>query len=502
MQRRLFLGASAAALAGIHHLPAWAAGPAWQRPAPFGEHPALQPLRGLSGQDLACERPHIEGRLPPGLRGTLYRNGPALFERAGQRYDHWFDGDGLVQAWRFDGAGTVSHQARFVQTAKLRAEAAAGEFLVPAFGTAIAPKRPVRGPDDMNVANTSVLPLPGRLLALWEGGSAYEMDRDTLATRGPVAWSGELAGLPFSAHPKVEPDGTVWNFGTGMGKMVLYQLSPAGELKRHALFDMPPCAMVHDFVVTQRYLAFLLPPLTLDMAAVRSGSSMAGAMRWQAAGQARSTRVLVVDKADFSRRRVHELPADLVFHFANGWDEGDWLTLDYVRNDETPELDTRLRSIAHGTFLRGGASVAALLRVNLRTGQHKIELGSDTVEFPRVDPRVVGRRHRVVFCPAALSAGHEDRFGFDAVLRLDRESGRRDSFVFGPEAVVEEQVFVPRPGSAREGDGWLIGAGYDLRWRASFASVFDAEHVSDGPLAVVRLPYAVPHAFHGAFAAG
>jgi carotenoid cleavage dioxygenase len=199
---------------------------------------------------------------------------------------------------------------------------------------------------------------------------------------------------------------------------------------------------------------------------------------------------------------VHELPADMVFHFANGWDDGDWLTLDYVRNDEAPELDTRLRSIAHGTFLRGGASVAALLRVNLRTGQHKIELGSDTVEFPRVDPRVVGRRHRVVFCPAALSAGHEDRFGFDAVLRLDRESGRRDSFVFGPEAVVEEQVFVPRPGSTREGDGWLIGAGYDLRWRASFASVFDAEHVGDGPLAVARLPYTVPHAFHGAFAAG
>lgn len=498
MQRRRFLTAGAALAA----LPAWAANTAWQRPAPFGDHPALQHLRGLQGQDLACERPHIEGRLPAGLRGTLYRNGPGLFERAGRRYEHWFDGDGLVQAWRFDGDGGVAHRARFVQTAKWRAEAAAGEFLVPAFGTAIAPRRPVRGPDDMNVANTSVLPLPGRLLALWEGGSAHALDPDTLATRGPVAWTPGLAGMPFSAHPKVEPDGTVWNFGSAWNQLVLYQLSAAGQLLRHAVVPMPPCAMVHDFVVTGRHLAFLLPPLSLDLAAVRSGAtSMAGAMRWQAAGQAQATRVLVVDKADFTRQRVFELPAEMVFHFANGFDDGDWLTLDYVHTDAAPQLDTRLRGFAHGHFTREPAAVPTLLRLNLRTGDHTRVAGSDAVEFPVVDPRVVGRRHRLVFCPAALGPGHAERFGHDALLRLDRDNGQRDAFVFGPDVVLEEHVFVPRPGSTREGEGWLVGAGFDLRWRGSFASVFDAEHLGDGPLAVARLPYAVPHAFHGAFAA-
>ncbi|HEX5686999.1 MAG TPA: carotenoid oxygenase family protein [Ideonella sp.] len=501
MQRRHFLSAGAAALVTPLALPAYAAGPAWQRPASFGDHAALQTMRGLQGQDLACDSASIEGQLPEGLRGTLYRNGPALFERAGQRYQHWFDGDGLVQAWRFDGTGSVSHRGRFVRTAKFQAEQAAGEFLLPAFGTAIRAKRPMRGPDDINVANTSVLPLPDRLLALWEGGSAYALDRDTLATRGPVRWSDELAGMPFSAHPKIEPDGTVWNFGTGMGKMVLYHLSATGELKRHAVFDMPPCAMVHDFVVTQRYLAFLLPPLTLDMDAVRAGGSFAGAMRWQAPGQARSTRVLVIDKADFERRRVFETPAEMVFHFANAWDDGDLLTLDYVRTPEAPVGEQRLRSIVHGDFRGSPSSQPALLRLNLRNGQHRSELGRDALEFPRVDPRVVGQRHRVVFYPAALGRDSAQRFGHDSVLRLDRDSGRRDAFTFGPDAVIEEHVFVPKPGGTREGEGWLVGAGHDLRWRASFASVFDAEHLSDGPLAVARLPYAVPHAFHGAFAA-
>jgi carotenoid cleavage dioxygenase-like enzyme len=36
----------------------------------------------------------IEGKLPKGLRGTLLRNGPGLFEVGGKRVDQPFDGDG------------------------------------------------------------------------------------------------------------------------------------------------------------------------------------------------------------------------------------------------------------------------------------------------------------------------------------------------------------------------------------------------------------------------
>lgn len=209
--------------------------------------------------------------------------------------------------------------------------------------------------------------------------------------------------------------------------------------------------------------------------------------------------MLVIDKADFERRRVYELPAEMVFHFANAWDDGDLLTLDYVRSADAPVGEQRRRGVVHGDYGPTTASTAALLQLDLRSGQHRVERGRDGLEFPRVDPRVVGQRHRFVYCPAALGPGSEQRFGFDSLLRLDRDSGRREAFTFGPEAVVEEHVFVPRPGSTREGEGWLVGAGYDLRWRASFASVFDAEHIADGPLAVARLPYAVPHAFHGQF---
>ena len=69
-----------------------------------------------------------------------------------------------------------------------------------------------------------------------------------------------------------------------------------------------------------------------------------------------------------------------------------------------------------------------------------------------------------------------------------------------PRAVlIEEQLLVPKPGSRREGQGWLLGTGFDVARQRSFCTVFDAEALSAGPLATIWLPYWVPLGFHGQF---
>lgn len=499
LQRRAFLG-RAGALASLTSLgaaPAWARDDAPSR-APFGSNPLLQPLGGWNnGQDRVAEGLRVEGRWPTALRGTLYRNGPGLMARDGQRYRHWFDGDGLVQAWHLDAAG-MRHTARFVQTKKFQVEQAAGEFLLPAFGTAIEARRPVRGSDDMNTANTSVTMQGGRLYALWEGGSAHELDPDTLHTLGPKAWAPELRGMPFSAHPKREPDGTLWNFGTFRGKLVLYQISARGELQRSRVLDLPTAAMVHDFVVTQRHIVFLLPPLSLDMAAVRQGASMVTAMRWQAQ---EAMRVVVIDKASLQVQRTLEAPAHLVFHFGNGWDDGQGtIRLDYVESDIDEFLSGRFNAVLGGMEAsHGSPSQARFMTIDLRQGRVHLQGRQESVEFPQVDPRVVGQRYRYVYAPT--QRGRHARWGFNAVQRLDLVRGHVDAFAFGADVVVEEQLLVPKPGSRREGEGWLLGTGFDARRQRSFASVFDAEAIGAGPLATVWLPSWAPFGFHGCFRA-
>lgn len=455
--------------------------------------PELAPLRGLSGQALDAPNVTIEGRLPTRLSGRYFRNGPGLMQRAGKRYRHWFDGDGLLQAWTLKD-GRVSHSARFVQTEKFRAEQEAGRFLLPAFGTAIPAERPVRGPDSVNVANTSVLMQGNSLYALWEGGSAYELDPATLATRGVKAWSDELRGMPFSAHPKVEADGTVWNFGTANGRLAVYQIGADGQVRRDAVLDVQAPAMLHDFAVSQRHLVFLLAPITMDWAAVRAGQSMLEAMRW---GAGQPTRVLVVDKADFSKRRVHEMPASHVFHFGNAWDDGRVLRVDYVQGQPLPEFNAAAEQMMRGERPTRADSTPRVLEINLLTGRLSVTARSEAVEFPVVDPRVVAQRHRFVWYPTSVDTGA--RWGFNALMRLDIDSGARERFSFGNDVVVEEHVLVPKPGSTREGEGWLVGMGYDVKRRRSFLSVFDAMRLAGGPLARAWLPYAVPYGFHGRF---
>lgn len=496
LARRQFLIRSAAGAAALGLLPvAAAARPDALSSQAFGSEPLLQPLRGsLDGLDRVAEGLRVRGRLPAGLRGSFYRNGPGLFERAGLRYRHWFDGDGLLQAWRFGDDG-VSHQARFVQTRKFQAEQAAGAFLLPAFGTAVPARLPVRGADDLNTANTSVTVQAGRLYALWEGGSATELDPQSLRTIGTRAWAPELQGAPFSAHPKREPDGSLWNFGTFAGQLLIYQIGADGRLLRRQLLKLPTAAMVHDFVVSEKHIAFLLPPLSLDMAAVRDGASFVNAMRWDAS---QAMRLLVIAKATLQPVKTLELPPALVFHFGNAWDDGDKLRISYVESDIEEFLSGRFNEALGGSASgHGAASTLRLLSADLRRGQLTIERRDESMEFPQVDPRVVARRHRFLYHP--LQTG--SRWGFNALQRVDLDRGRVDRFVFGDHIAVEEQLLVPRPGSRREGQGWLIGSGFNARTQRSFCTVFDAEAIAAGPLATVELPYAMPFGFHGHYEA-
>jgi len=371
-----------------------------------------------------------------------------------------------------------------------------GEFLLPAFGTALRAKRPLRAPDDVNTANTSVTVQAGKLYALWEGGSATELDPQTLHTLGTKAWAPELQGMPFSAHPKREPDGTLWNFGTFAGRLALYQIGADGQLKRWKVLQQQTAAMVHDFVVTERFLVFLLPPLTLDIDAVKAGRSMVGAMRWDAS---QPNRVLVIDKATLEPRLTLEMPPELVFHFGNGWDDGQGvIRLDYVHSDIDEFLSGRFNTVLRGERpATVGDASPRLLRIDLNRKSLQVQARPEQLEFPQVDPRVVGRRYRYVYAPT--QRGAQNAWGYNAIQRLDLERGQTEVFRFERPVMIEEQLLVPKPGSRREGQGWLIGTGFDVQRQRSFATVFDAEAIAAGPLATVWLPYWAPFGFHGHF---
>ena len=456
--------------------------------------PMLLGWKGVAVDQLAGEA-LIDGRLPAELRGTLYRNGPAVHERFGLRYRHWFDGDGMVQAFRFDGTG-ISHRGRVIQTPKFAQEAVAGRRLYPGFGTSVVRPASVREPDDLNAANISMLDHHGELLALWEGGSASQIDRETLAWQGFKSWSEGLQGAPFTAHPKVEPDGTLWAFGMSylprMG-VVLYHIAPDGRLVKAAMIDVDHIGMVHDFVVTERHLVIVIPPFIFEPEAIRDKAFL-DAFDWR---PAHGSRVLVVAKDDFSQRRWFQLPAGFGFHHGNGWEDAEGvIRFDHCIAADPSFLTERTRFIMRGEFRN--ATPERYTRFTLYPdGRADIETTPGWTEFPRVAPSVVGRRNRYVY-----TLGASDRAGDRWLWRVEKrdlQRGTLEVFDVGPGVIPEEHVFVSRRYPQKEDDGWLVGTFLDYERQVSGVAVFDACRIGDGPIARGRFEYPLPLGFHGHF---
>src|SRR2546425_9893955 len=136
----------------------------------------------------------LDGKLPEGLVGTLYRNGPGKNEVGGKPYAHLFDGDAMLSQFVFDG-DSVRYRNRHVRTTHYLAERAADRPLMRGYGQ----QRP-GGPlanafrTPANVANISVQYHSGNLLALYERGHPSLLDTDTLYTLGEDDFEGELKG--------------------------------------------------------------------------------------------------------------------------------------------------------------------------------------------------------------------------------------------------------------------------------------------------------------------
>ena len=467
--------------------------------------PRLTPYRGTA-TDLSCEALSIEGKLPADLRGRFYRNGPANFERGNERYQHWFDGDGMVQQFTFTGSA-VAHRGRLVRTSKFKAEQAAGKFLVPAFGTGIKPEIRVTGPDSMNTANTNAIEHAGRVLAMWEGGSAYDMNPATLDTRGPVTWQDGWAQMPFSAHPKLDPQGNLWNFGSAGDAFFTYQIDARGKLIKAQTAKLPidrktAGGMSHDMAITERYIIVPIPPVTLHFDLMAQGKFGADVMRVH---KSEALRIWVAPKDDISKALLFELPHEMVFHVGNAYERtgvnGTEIVMNYVGSTDDNFLAGAAVEIMRGVHAPGGSARMRTVTLNLATGKARVSTYEElSEEFPRLDPRFIGANARYVVTPASWRASATDA-NFHGIQVRDVDSGKATRFDYGDQFTVEEHIVIARPGSTRELDGWIMGSAFDIKSQRTCVSVFDAANVNNGPIARAWLPYWLPLGFHGNFTA-
>lgn len=459
----------------------------------------------------------VDGAVPPELRGTLLRNGPGVFE-VGADTLNFFDAHALVAGLCFDD-GAVRLRATIVDSALWKEERAAGRMtrrrpftnLPGTFANAFKLEL------GNNVAH-DVYAYGGKVVVSNDPGHVA-LDPATLATVGEERWNASAPrGTLMSPMPRVDPVS---------GNLVVYvQQQKPGKIDKVRFVELDPSyrevrrtedvtlgagpVLLHGHAFSGRWYVVTEMPARLSLLPALFGTkTIYDSFQWPAT----ETPTVVLVARDCTSRSVRVATPGtvaIIFHCLNAYDDGDKLVLDCVSYERAlpfSAIAPEARRKALGFTAPTEASMPKLVRYVIDPERAKVvesrELGTVPTEALDMDRRFRGKRHRYLYGPTPEAVGDETVgafFGqFHGVVRVDTETGAVDRWNAGPRRLCSPPAFAARPGSAEEGDGWLLTWVIDGDSGQTDVVIHDARKVSDGPVATVHLDVALPGVSHSNF---
>lgn len=424
--------------------------------------------------EVTATKLEVAGELPVELTGRYVRNGPNPLGPVDPATYHWFTGDAMVHGVQLREGTAEWYRARWVRSTAV--SEALGEEPRPG---------PRHGGQD--TANTNVIGIDGRTFALVEAGACpveLSLELDTIE-------HSDLGGtLPdgFTAHPKVDPR-------TGELHAIAYYwalpyleylvVGPDARVRKVEHIEVDHGPMVHDCSITERWMVVYDFPVDFDLELAMAGTRFPYV--WNE-GRAARIGVLPLGGSGAEVRWFEASPC-YSFHPLNAHDDGDRIVIDLVRYPKMFDV--------HRLGPDDGPPTLWRYTIDTASGVvSEVQLSDVPMEFPRVDERVVGRRHRRGYAMEVGRDGGGNDIG-GRLLVLDAASDEVRPVDLGPGRLSGEWVMVPRSEDSAEDDGWLMGLVADTSADLSELVVLDAADPDAGPVASVRLPNRVPVGFHG-----
>jgi len=276
---------------------------------PFPATPDWSGLNMPIGQEVSIKGlTASEGKIPADVVGAFFRAVP----------------DPQFPPFMFNANGTVDYDIKYVETARYKAEKAAGERLFGRYRNPFTDKPQVAGVE-RTVSNTTPVWHAGRLIMTKEDGPGTLVDPHTLETIGEYDFGGTLRSKTMTAHVRVDPETQeMFVFGyeaSGLCEptMAYWYTDSAGKMVREQWFDVPHCSMLHDFVITKNYAIFPLQPTTADLERLKAGGP-----HWVHHQDMDNLIAIMPRYGDVSEMRWFRGPKGVSsFHYMNAFEDGE-----------------------------------------------------------------------------------------------------------------------------------------------------------------------------------
>ncbi|HQR07886.1 MAG TPA: carotenoid oxygenase family protein [Gemmatales bacterium] len=483
LDRRHFLHGSLATLAGLHPgIQSWGQ-------LIDNEPPGHEFLKGNYApihEEVTLDSLKVIGSIPKELDGMYVRNGPNPLIIPKGAY-HWFEGDAMLHGVSLH-EGKASYRNRFIQTEGYLKEKAAGKKLYASLMEMPDMKEIMKGKNPFkNAASTALVWHAKKFLALYEGGKPYSVKLPSLDTEGEYDFNKKLQAN-FTAHPKVDPvTREMLGFAYAPQPVALfYQIARDGTWKSTVPIKLDKAVMMHDFAVTPQYAIFYELPETFELTRTFTGKPP-----WYFNEKLPSRFGVVARQPDAQGKHVvkwFESKPCFIFHTLNAYEEGGNVVVQACRYHKFPgTIDGDSKSEKqHAVLYRWS--------FNMKTGQvSEGPMDDAPTEFPRINDALALRSTKFGYC----GTGEGDFFS--TMLKYELATGKKQAHPYGPGRFGGEGVFVARPGSKDEDDGWLLNYVYDKAENKSELVIVATQDFTGKPVARVLLPVRVPYGFHGAW---
>ncbi|PVD23313.1 hypothetical protein C0Q70_16581 [Pomacea canaliculata] len=313
----------------------------------------------MFGADADTKTPvsaQIIGTIPKWLNGSLYRNGPGIYQIGETCLEHLLDGFSVLHRYIIHD-GEVQYQSHVLESEAWTSSGKANRLVVSQFATYASPDpcksflskvvsflSPLSVEDLSDNTAINIVQHGDKLFAMTDMSVMNEVDPQTLLVKNKVELHKLVPVHMVTAHPHFSRDGKMYNLGTSINPSAAYSIfeifpqatlqsepqETQGSVKAQLLVTIPSqwnmhVGYSHSFGMSQNYFIVLEQPMALNILKVVT-------MNWRREGLASCFTKLMGEKMVFrviqrSDKRPlsirFETDSTFCFHFVNCFEDHD-----------------------------------------------------------------------------------------------------------------------------------------------------------------------------------